>query len=79
MADRAYTVAEIDALRGACKCRWLYGTTRLSSQGGMSRSYGPGELDAAVEQMVRTYMMAGIVAEDIYAQDAPMTAPQERV
>jgi hypothetical protein len=33
-----------------------------------SRSYKQTEMDAGVEQLVRTYMMAGITAEDIFAQ-----------
>lgn len=37
--------------------------------GTMSRSYTETEKAAVVEQMVRTDMAAGIVAEDIYAED----------
>lgn len=71
MTERAYTVREIDALRQACETRWLYGTTNLSGRGGgfCSRQYRSEEKDAGVEQMVRTYMVAGITADDIYAED----------
>lgn len=66
--ERAYTVSEIDALRNACEARWLFGTTNM--QGTFhSRSYKSEEKDFGVEQLVRTYMMAGKIAEDIYEAD----------
>jgi len=86
MVDRAYTVAEIDALRQLCDTKWLYGTFfqhfpeptpiydangNIIGYGGSiycSRSYKPGEKDKGVEELVRTYMLAGITAEDIRAQ-----------
>ena len=67
--DRAYTVAEIDALRRACELRYLYGTTRTTNLSGASRSYREDEKIKAVEEMVRTYMLAGKVAQDIYDAD----------
>ena len=74
--DRAYTVAEIDALRSACEQRWLFGTTASRGSGTFfSRSYRESEKDNGVEEMVRTYMIAGITAADIYAKDA--APPQE--
>lgn len=67
MENAKYTVAEIDALRGACESRYLFGTTAPTS--GMSRSYYEPDKAKAVEEMVRTYMLAGIRADDLYAQD----------
>jgi hypothetical protein len=67
--ERAYTVSEIDELRRACEMRWLFGTTNHNTQSGMSKSYREEEKSACVENLVRTYMMAGKIAEDIYAAD----------
>lgn len=70
MSERAYTVREIDELRSACESRWLFGTTASLGDGWHhSRSYRSEEKDKGVEELVRTYMLAGIVAEDIYAED----------
>ena len=74
MADRAYTVAELDALREACEMRWLFGTTHPRHMK-LSFSYRPEEKAIAVEQRVRTYMIAGITAAHIYAEDAPKVTP----
>ena len=70
MIDRAYTVKELDDLRAACRTRWLYGTTKPPRAGfGCSRQFGEGELERAVEELVRTHMMAGHLAKDIYDAD----------
>lgn len=76
MAERAYTVKEIDALRRACEQRWLFGTTSHSGSR-TSGSYRQEEKDAGVEQLVRTYMLAGLTADDIYAADSPSPQQQE--
>jgi hypothetical protein len=68
MSERAYTVSEIDELRRACEQRWLYGTTCITTND-WGRGYRGNEKDIGVEQMVRTFMVGGIVAEDIYAED----------
>lgn len=69
MIQRAYTVREIDELRSACETKWLFGTTVIRANGSFSRAYGPGEKDKAVEELVRTYMLAGLTAQDIYDAD----------
>lgn len=72
MTERAYTVSEIDALRSACEQRYLWGTTySITSASGSyaSQSYKESDKIAAVEQMVRTYMLGGITAGDIHAED----------
>ena len=71
MTDRAYTVAELDALRSAVERRWLFGTTAPLNTACFSRSYNEADKYAAVEQLVRTHMLAGHTAEDIYAADLP--------
>lgn len=78
---RAYTVKEIDALRQAGEDRYLYGSTYTpppppGHTGGlynhrMSRSYRESDKAATVEEMVRTYMLAGITAKDIIEADRP--------
>ncbi len=70
---RRYTVKEIDALRSACSLRWLYGTTHIPN-GGWSRQYQGSEKDKGTEELVRTYMIAGLTADDIYRADAPKEA-----
>lgn len=74
MSERAYTVTELDALRRACEMRWLYGTTHLD-KARMSRSFQAGEKDQGVEQLVRTHMLAGHTAEDLYTADKHMMSP----
>lgn len=74
MSERAYTVREVDQLRMACEARYLYGTSCpvFSGNGtGSSRPYREDVKAACVEQMVRTYMSAGITAADIYKEDQP--------
>lgn len=67
--ERAYTVAEIDALRRACEDRLTFGSTYWPP-GAIFRSGTPPAAET-LEARVRTYMLAGIVAEDIYEQDKP--------
>jgi hypothetical protein len=76
MGERAYTVAEIDQLRSACEMRWLWGTASFGTgrSGQVSRSYREEERAVGVEQLVRTYMLAGITAADIYAEDQASAA-----
>lgn len=72
--ERAYTVSEIEALREACDNKWLYGRFTLS-QSGSSRSYLEDEKTRCVEELVRTYMLAGHVAADLYASERPSPNP----
>lgn len=69
MTERAYTVAEIDRLREVLDMRYLYGTSNLKMINGCSRTCRPEEKAAIVEQQLRTYMLAGITAEDIEKAD----------
>lgn len=57
MSEHKYSLAEIDQMRRAVEHEWLFGRGR--SQSGMSRTFGPGELETAVEQRLRTYMQNG--------------------
>ncbi len=70
---KAYTVAEIDALRHVVEMRFLWGSSVIclnsSRRNGFSRSYTEEEKTKAVEEMVRTYMLSGITAEQIIAED----------
>ena len=65
--DRAYTVSEIDALRRVVENKWLYGLYRPRT--GTSRSYSSSEKELAVEQRVRTHMLAGHTADDLLASE----------
>ena len=69
MGERSYTVAEIDALRAACTERYVWGSSVPSPKGGVSRCFAKGEVEEAVERLVRTHMMAGHTAEDLIAED----------
>ena len=71
MSDRAYTVKEIDDLRGACEMRWLFGTTKIIRNILRGCSYNQRDKDHGIEELVRTYMLAGLVAKDLYEADNP--------
>lgn len=68
MPERLYSVREIDALRLAIEHKWLFGTYGFY-RGGSSRSYREEEKAKCVEELVRTHMMAGHTAEDLYASE----------
>jgi hypothetical protein len=70
VSERAYTVREIDALRGAVERKWLFGTYRQSGSGGYaSRVYSENDKTQCVEAILRTHMLAGHTAEDLYASE----------
>jgi len=63
MSERKYTVKEIAALRRVCKNLWLYDAPWPVN--GRGEPYRQEDMDRASEDMVRTYMMAGLTADDI--------------
>ena len=76
---RAYTVEEIDDLLAVVHWRVNFGSTyspppekghenENTIRSGM-RSWSLGEEDKAVNELVRTYMTAGLTADDIREQD----------
>ncbi len=68
MSERSYTVEEIDTMRRAVEHRWLYGTSIYSGLGGgvsASRAYIESEKVRCVEEILRTYMLAGIEPEEV--------------
>ena len=69
---RAYTVDELDELRRVVRNRWLWGSYS-GSRGinSISRSYKEVEMNAQVEELVRTHMIAGHTAEDLLASETP--------
>lgn len=71
---RKYSYSDIQALRAVCERIWLYGDQPSLGMCGFSRSYKESEKDHGVEQLVRTNMMAGITAEDIYASQRKRAA-----
>ncbi len=68
MKDRAYTVHEIDALRLTVESKWLFGSYTPSNTQ-FSRHYREAEKTQCVEELVRTYMLAGLTAEDLIASE----------
>lgn len=66
MSEKAYTVSQLDALRDAVENKWLWGSYNgPSGDGSFSRAYKPDEKQKAVEEMVRSHMLAGHSAEDL--------------
>jgi len=74
MTERSYTVAEIDALRRAVETKWLFGS--YTGHTGSSRCYYENEKVRAVEELVRTHMLAGHTADDLYASEKPWEPPK---
>lgn len=72
MTERSYTVKEIDALRGCCWSRFRtpFGYAGLRGDGSYRGPRGH-EDRAAIEEMVRTHMLAGHTAEDLIASEKP--------
>lgn len=68
MTERKYSVNDLAALRRAVENKWAFGSYNLvgSRQG---RSYQSGEKEKAVEELVRTHMLAGHIADDLYASE----------
>jgi hypothetical protein len=64
MTSRTYTVHELEDLRRVMENKYLFGTYGLTRHGGMSRSYMEADKVKAVEEMVRTAILAGHTAED---------------
>lgn len=73
MSERKYSVKEIDDLRAMCQMRWLFGSTNPGNSA-MSRQYSGGEMDRAVEELVRTHMLAGHTGQDLRDADEPKAA-----
>ena len=85
LAERAYTVAEIDELREVLDHRYCYGSSYMPppkptptargssavwySTSYVSRPYTDTEKNTAVELQLRTYMMFGKTAQAILAED----------
>ena len=68
---KKYSVAEIDDLRVVCGLRYIWGTSEPSHSGmTTSRQYSEIDKIKAVEETVRTYMIAGIKADEIRKEDA---------
>lgn len=72
--ERAYTVREVDELRQAVEHRWLYGTTRQSPGTTVSRVFKSEEKEKCVEELLRTHMIAGHTAQDLYDADRGTSA-----
>lgn len=82
LPNRAYTVKEIDDLRLVVSRRELYGNSvamdseehGIETERGFQNwiyvhATGRGSIEAASENKLRTYMLAGVTAEDIIKED----------
>lgn len=71
--ERSYTVRELDDLRQAIETKWLFGRYRLVERGDctsyQSRNYNETDKIKSVEKLVRTHMLAGHTAADLYASE----------
>ena len=78
MTERSYTVSEIEALRQAVETKWLFGSyqpQRVAGECYASRQYRGGEKEQAVEAIVRTHMLAGHTAKDLYDSEKSAFQP----
>lgn len=66
MTERKYSVTELDDLRRACNNKYIWGRYGNTGRGGLSRTYLEVEKTKCVEEMVRTHMIAGHTAKDLY-------------
>lgn len=68
MPERAYSVAEIDRMRQVIEHRWLFGSSLYDMRPGVgvsSRSYDETEKTKCVEEILRTYMLAGVEPDTV--------------
>lgn len=65
MISRAYTVQEIDSLREAVKNKYIFGAYDRRLARDMGRGYNEVAMSKAVEDQVRTWMLAGKTSEDL--------------
>lgn len=65
--QRRYTLTEIDQMRRAVETKWLFGLWPHEMTGSQytGRTYCESEKAAGVEEMLRTYMAAGMGPEDM--------------
>ncbi len=68
-SEHRYTLAEINRMRAAERTI-LLPVTWVNMNYGSSPSYNESNLTAAIEERIRTYMQAGIRAEDVEAAAA---------
>lgn len=63
-----YTVQEIDDLRSVCENKYVWGRYKLDQTPSCrsSRSFNEQDKYKAVEELVRTHMLAGHYAKDLY-------------
>ena len=74
--SRKYSVKELDELRQVVRCKWISGYYGCR-EGFSMRMSGPGEMENAVEQQVRTHMLAGHTAGDLLDSERHLTTPPE--
>jgi hypothetical protein len=70
--EKPYTVSELNALRKVVENKWVWGTYRVDPRTRYSRTYKETEKIKAVEELVRTHMIAGHYAEDLIQSEPPI-------
>lgn len=68
---RIYTVKELDDLRRVVEDRILFGSCVSNGESRVSGSYRESDLQIAIEEQVRTHMIAGHRAQDLIEADTP--------
>ena len=68
---RGYTLSEIDDLRELCRMKVIWGDFVPTNRNRTSASYREADVVVQAEEMLRTYMMAGITADDIRKEARP--------
>lgn len=71
MMERGYTLSELDALRRIVRNKVVYGSYLEPGEHSWQSAYfrSATEIIAAVEEVVRTHMIAGHVAADLLASE----------
>lgn len=72
--ERAYTVQELDELRRAVEEKLIWGSYLPKAGACLGQSYSPKDLSRQVEERVRTHMLAGHTATDLYNSESSPSA-----
>lgn len=77
MTEYKYSVHDLDKLRQACGNKYIWGRYNIMPTTGPSWGWSYTEIDKykCVEEMVRTHMIAGHTAEDLYASERDSNDP----
>lgn len=79
MSERAYTVEELDALRALIRNKLKNGVYDINAIPTIFRMNDTGRdyATSKVEELVRTHMLAGHTAQDLYASEQSPTQQEK--